>query len=176
MGGKCVDVTSANSGSVGAPYRIAAPKEYTVERGKRRGRPDDDHLDVYITNAAQTHEVALLSYAWEGLSNGTLSPKTVTLVRAGWLRDKQRVAVPGTSAATVAGVRATGFDYTYTSPGGAKYRGRVLFFGHGGTLHTALFYAPAKTFAATVPTLERIAATMKFTGPSTRVRGQTATT
>jgi hypothetical protein len=176
LGGKWVQVTSDNSGTVGAPYRIAAPKGYVTEYGKRGGNPDNDHMDLFLTDAGQTHELGIFSFAWEGLPEGPLRPETVKLVRGGWLRNKKRIALPGTSVATIGGVRAAGFDYTYVMADGIKYHGRVVVFGHAGTMYSVLFYAPATTFAKRLVALERIAATMTFTGPNAGARGETAST
>jgi hypothetical protein len=171
-----VEITKANSGTAGASYQIAAPKDYTFERGTGTATAKEDHLDLYLTDGAATVELGLLSYAWEGLPNGTLPPALVKELRKGWLTTKGRVGLPGTSIATVGGIKATGFDYTKVDKDGTKMRARLVFFGHGGTLHTAIWFAPADGFAATVPTFQHIVATLKFTGTSTRQRPKSATT
>lgn len=164
-------MTTANSGTVGAPYRIAAPHDFAVKRGKRASTVKSDHLDVYLTDAGVTQELGLLSFAWADLPEGTLPPSLVKELRSGWLAGKKgRIGLAGTSVATIAGVRATGFDFTTTDTDGTKTHARVLFFGHGGTLHTALWFASSATFASTLPTFQRVVATMTFTGPA--VHGQ----
>ena len=172
-----VPITTANSGTVGAPYRIAAPRDFAVERGKRASSVKNDHLDLYLTDGGATQELGLLSFAWAGLPEGTLPPSLIKDLRGGWLTGKKgRVALAGTSVATIAGVRATGFDFTTTDPDGTKIHARVLFFGHGGTLHTALWFAPSTQFAATLPTFQHMVATMTFTGPAVHTRPNSTAT
>ena len=177
LGGRWVAITRANSGTVGASYQIASPRDFTFKRGKLNSTAKSDHLDVFIGDGGETQEFGLLSYAWEGLPNGTLPPGLIKALRKGWtMQRKGRVALPGTSVATLAGVRATGFDFTERYTDGTKMRFRVVAFGHGGTLHTAVWVAPAADFAATLPMFQRIASTMTFTGASTRERPTSSTT
>jgi hypothetical protein len=165
-----VQITRANSGTAGASYEIGAPQGYTFERGSGVASSKNDHLDVYMGDRGGTVELGMLSYAWEGLPNGTLPADLVAELRHGWLSAKGKTGLAGTSVATVGGVKATGFDYTKVDKDGTKMRARVVFFGHGGTLHTAVWFAPSAGFAATLPTFQRIVATLKFTGASTRHR------
>lgn len=170
-----VEITKANSGTAGASYQLAAPKDYTFERGKGVATSKSDHLDVYMYDGNDTVELGMLSYAWEGLPNGTLPPELVRQLRKSWLT-KGKTGLGGTSVATIGGIRATGFDYTRVDTDGTKMRVRMLFFGHGGTLHTAVWFAPEAGFAATIPAFQHIVATLKFTGVSTRHRATTTGT
>jgi len=170
-----IDITKANSGTAGASYQLAAPKDYTFQRGKGVATSKSDHLDVYMYDGNDTVELGLLSYAWEGLPNGTLPTELVRQLRKSWLT-KGKTGLGGTSVATIGGIRATGFDYTKVDPDGTRMRVRMLFFGHGGTLHTAIWFAPEAGFAATIPAFQHVVATLKFTGVSTRHRATTTGT
>ena len=166
-GGTWVAVTAANSGTLGAPYKIAAPRDHDFERGEIGDVGEEaEHIDLYMTDGAQTQQLFVLSMPGApDLADGALPPALLRQVRqSGMSSAKSARSLPGTSVAAVAGFRATGFDYTQRDEDGTLQRVRMLFFAHQGTVYAVGWVAEAEGFAGTVSTFQHIVGTMTFTG------------
>jgi hypothetical protein len=164
-----VHASRATTGTRGATYDIGVPTDYVTRTGDPHGNTEDDNADIRMESPAGTMSFSVLSYKWPSLPNGVLKPEALREMRKGWLSGLGRKEAKGHEAVLVAGVRAVGVDYTqHIASENVTYRCRLVFFGHGGALYTLRFCAPAASFAKQVVTMDRIAATMRFTGAANR--------
>ncbi len=177
LGESVIAVRRNTSGTRGATYDIGLPVDFVSSMGTTHSDPDADNVDVTMTSPAGTMSFSVLSYKWPELPNGVLPPDALQELRDGWLSINDRAVIKGHKPVLVAGVRAVGVDYTQVlTPENAKYRCRLVFFGRGGTLYTLRFCAPEAAFARQAVTMDRIAASITFTGTSSREPDRTHST
>ena len=165
-GTEWVQFTPKNSGTLGAPYQIASPDEFDVER---RLPVDEDagdvNVDLMLSNEYNGHSLVVASFPAKGMPDGALSPSLMRQVRTGFLKTSTSIALPGVVKGQVAGRRVTGFDVTDEDDEGNALRQRVLWFVHSGTMYATLWTALSDDFTASLPAFQRLGDTMTFTGP-----------
>ncbi|MEP7054363.1 MAG: hypothetical protein ABI912_03870 [Actinomycetota bacterium] len=162
-----VDVTPKNGGTLAAPYHIALPTGYSVNRGGNSGSKNV-HVDVVLESGAFEGGLIIESIKAPALPDGALSDEALDGMRARIPRAfKGAKALAGTSVATVAGVHATGFDFTMRLPDGSLGRVRFILFAHDGALLLVGWEAPIATFASTLPQFQHLVATLTFGRSST---------
>jgi len=165
-GTEWVQLTSRNSGTLGAPYQIASTEDYTVQRRLPVDvESEEANFDVMFLNEYAGHNLVIASLPARGFPAGALSPFLLRQVRAGFMKTSGATLVPGVVNGQVAGRRISGFDVMSEDDEGNAIRQRVLWFVHAGTMYAAIWSSVDEDFTSSLPAFAKMGDTMTFTGP-----------
>ena len=157
--GKTETMNKGNSGTVGGAYTMTVPNGWTIERKLKIG---GQSTDVKISHpSGQT--IAIMSMDAEGAPDGPNNAADLAAAKKDILASaKQAKALPGSVNARVAGIAATGFDYSQVTASGENATLRVVMFAHNGTGYAVLWGTESSEFTKSLKTFNQFLASVKF--------------
>lgn len=159
LAGKPQPINKANSGTLGKPYVITLPTDWTVARAIRNDRVGN--LDLRMRNAAKTHSLSIFTLK-PAVTTGPMTQAKLASVKAALYKaEPQLKSLPGTPKGTVAGAAATGFDVT-TMSGGKPVTIRTMVWQRGTVTYAASWRVPGPAFRSSGATLDRLLASITF--------------